>query len=301
MTKIPEFLKAGDKVAIVCPASFIRGNIDAAVKILESWGLEVLLGKTVTAAYHQFAGDDHERAADLQWALDDESIKAVFAARGGYGCVRIIDQLDFSLFQKQPKWLVGFSDITVLHSHIQQQFAIPTIHGQMPKSFEAGTKASLDTLKAALFGQSVDYSYEQKEFPNRVGEATGILVGGNLAILLSVLASESDVNYDGKILFIEDVGETFYSVDRMLWALKRAGKFKKLKGLIVGGFSGMKDADPSFGQSVSEIVMDKVRDADFPVAFAYPAGHIDDNHALIFGKKVKLKTTKNKVSLTYID
>lgn len=268
---------------------------------MESWGLEVLLGKTVTAAYHQFAGDDHERAADLQWALDDESIKAVFAARGGYGCVRIIDQLDFSLFQKQPKWLVGFSDITVLHSHIQQQFAIPTIHGQMPKSFEAGTKASLDTLKAALFGQSVDYSYEQKEFPNRVGEATGILVGGNLAILLSVLASESDVNYDGKILFIEDVGETFYSVDRMLWALKRAGKFKKLKGLIVGGFSGMKDADPSFGQSVSEIVMDKVRDADFPVAFVYPAGHIDDNHALIFGKKVKLKTTKNKVSLTYID
>lgn len=301
MTKIPEFLKAGDKVAIVCPASFIRGNIDVAVKILESWGLEVLLGKTVTAAHHQFAGDDQQRAEDLQWALDDQSIKAVFAARGGYGSVRIIDRLDFSLFKKHPKWIVGFSDITVLHSHIQSQFAIPTIHGQMPKSFEAGTAASLETLKAALFGDPVDYSYQQDEFPNRVGEAEGILTGGNLAILLSVLASESDVNYDGKILFIEDVGETFYSVDRMLWALKRAGKFNKLKGLIVGGFSGMKDGDPSFGQSVSEIVMDKVIDDDFPIAFAYPAGHIDDNHALVFGKKVKLKTTKNKVSLTYID
>lgn len=301
MTKIPEFLKAGDKVAIVCPASFLRGNIDVAVKILESWGLEVLLGRTVTASYHQFAGDDHERAEDLQWALDDETIKAVFAARGGYGCVRIIDQLDFTLFKRQPKWLIGFSDITVLHSHIQRQFAIPTIHGQMPKSFEAGTKASLETLKAALFGQAVDYTYEQEEFPNRTGEAEGILTGGNLAILLSILASDSDVNYDDKILFIEDVGETFYSVDRMLWALKRAGKFNKLKGLIVGGFSGMKDADPAFGQTVSEIVMDKVSDQNFPIAFAYPAGHIDDNHALIFGKKVKLKTTKNKVSLTYID
>lgn len=301
MTKIPEFLKAGDKVAIVCPASFIRGNIDVAVKILESWGLEVLLGKTVTAAYHQFAGDDRERAEDLQWALDDESIKAVFAARGGYGCVRIIDQLDFSLFEKQPKWLVGFSDITVLHSHIQRQYGIPTIHGQMPKSFEAGTEASLDTLKAALFGHIVDHQYIQEAAPSRIGEGEGVLIGGNLAILLSVLASESDVNYDGKILFIEDVGESFYSVDRMLWALKRAGKFRKLKGLIVGGFTAMKDGDPSFGQTVVEMVMDKVSDDHFPVAFDYPAGHIDDNHALILGKKVKLKITQNKVSLTYID
>ncbi|UIR55645.1 LD-carboxypeptidase [Sphingobacterium sp. SRCM116780] len=301
MTKIPEFLKAGDKVAIVSPASFIRGNIDIAIKILTSWGLEVVIGKTVTASYHQFAGDDQLRAADLQWALDDKSIKAVFAARGGYGCVRIIDQLDFSTFKKHPKWVIGFSDITVLHSHIQRQFGIPTIHGQMPKSFEAGTEASLATLKAALFGESVNYKYEQEEMPNRVGEAEGILTGGNLAILLSILASKSDVNYDHKILFIEDVGETFYSVDRMLWALKRAGKFDKIKGLIVGGFSGMKDGDPSFGQSVAEIVLDKVLEYDFPIAFAYPAGHIDDNHALVFGKKVKLKTTKKKVSLKYID
>lgn len=301
MTKIPEFLKSGDKVAIVCPASFLRGNLDVAVKILESWGLEVVLGKTVSASYHQFAGDDALRAADLQWALDDDSIKAVFAARGGYGCVRIIDEIDFSNFTKKPKWVVGFSDITVLHSHIQRQFKIATIHGQMPKSFEQGTEASLSTLKAALFGNSVDYIYEQDEFPNRRGKGKGKLIGGNLAILLSVLASDSDINYDHKILFIEDVGESFYSVDRMLWALKRAGKFKHLKGLIVGGFTSMKDADPSFGQSIAEIVMDKVKEYDFPVAFSYPAGHIDDNQALMFGKKVKLKTSKKRVSLTYID
>ncbi|HAT91517.1 MAG TPA: LD-carboxypeptidase, partial [Sphingobacterium sp.] len=199
------------KVAIVCPASFIRGSIDVGIKTLENWGLEVVVGKTVGTSFHQFAGDDNLRAADLQWALDDPSIKAVFAARGGYGCVRIVDQIDFSSFEKDPKWLVGFSDITVLHSHIQRNYKIATIHGQMPKSFETGTKASLETLKNALFGHTMDFDYEQTLFPNRAGKGEGKLVGGNLAILLSVLASNSDVNYKNKILFIEDVGEAYYS------------------------------------------------------------------------------------------
>src|SRR5690606_20287072 len=193
-------------------------------------------------------------------------------------------------FEKQPKWLVGFSDITVLHSHIQRNYKIATIHGQMPKSFESGTEASLDTLRKALFGDNMDFTYTQSAFPNRPGEATGKLIGGNLAILLSVLGSDSDPKYSNKILFIEDVGETYYAVDRMLWALKRAGKLRKLKGLIVGGFSSMKDNDPAFGQSVEEIVWDKVKEYDFPVAFGYPAGHIDDNHALILGRKVTLTT-----------
>ncbi len=300
MSKIPDFLKEGDKVAIVCPASFIRGSIDVGIKTLESWGLEVVIGKTVGASFHQFAGDDNLRTADLQWALDDPSIKAVFAARGGYGCVRIVDQIDFSSFEKDPKWLVGFSDITVLHSHIQRNYKIATIHGQMPKSFETGTKASLETLKNALFGHTMDFDYEQTLFPNRAGKGEGKLVGGNLAILLSVLASNSDVNYKNKVLFIEDVGEAYYSVDRMLRALKRAGKLKKLNGLIVGGFSAMKDNDPAFGQRVEEIVWDIVKEYDFPVAFGYPAGHIDDNHALVFGRKVKLQTTADSVQLTYL-
>ena len=300
MSKLPDFLHVGDKVAIVCPASFIRGNIDIGIKTLTSWGLEVVVGNTVGTSFHQFAGDDELRAADLQWALDDPSIKAVFAARGGYGCVRIIDAIDFSQFEKHPKWLVGFSDITVLHSHIQRNFKVPTIHGQMPKSFESGTPASLETLKNALFGGAVDLAYKQSLFPNRAGEGEGKLIGGNLAILLSILASDSDSNYNNKILFIEDVGEAYYSVDRMLWALKRAGKFKKLKGLIVGGFSSMKDNDPPFGQTVEEMVWDKVKEYDFPVAFGYPAGHIDDNHALVLGRKVKLTTTEDGVALTYL-
>lgn len=300
MSRVPAYLQPGDKVAIVCPASFIRGNIDVGIRTLESWGLEVVVGQTVSTAYHQFAGDDSLRAADLQWALDDPSIKAVFAARGGYGSVRIIDQIDFSAFEKQPKWLVGFSDITVLHSHIQRNYKIATIHGQMPKSFESGTEASLDTLRKALFGDNIDFTYTQSAFPNRPGEATGKLIGGNLAILLSVLGSDSDPKYSNKILFIEDVGEAYYAVDRMLWALKRAGKLRKLKGLIVGGFSSMKDNDPAFGQSVEEIVWDKVKEYDFPVAFGYPAGHIDDNHALILGRKVTLTTTTESVSLQYM-
>ncbi len=299
MSRVPAYLQPGDMVAIVCPASFIRGNIDVGIRTLEGWGLEVVVGQTVSTAYHQFAGDDSLRAADLQWALDDPSIKAVFAARGGYGCVRIIDQIDFSAFEKQPKWLVGFSDITVLHSHIQRNYKIATIHGQMPKSFESGTEASLDTLRKALFGDNIDFTYTQSAFPNRPGEATGKLIGGNLAILLSVLGSDSDPKYSNKILFIEDVGEAYYAVDRMLWALKRAGKLRKLKGLIVGGFSSMKDNDPAFGQSVEEIVWDKVKEYDFPVAFGYPAGHIDDNHALILGRKVTLTTTMESVSLQY--
>ncbi|VTR35069.1 S66 peptidase family protein [Sphingobacterium thalpophilum] len=300
MSRVPAYLQPGDKVAIVCPASFIRGNIDVGIRTLEGWGLEVVVGQTVSTAYHQFAGDDSLRAADLQWALDDPSIKAVFAARGGYGSVRIIDQIDFSAFEKQPKWLVGFSDITVLHSHIQRNYKIATIHGQMPKSFESGTEASLDTLRKALFGDNMDFTYTQSAFPNRPGEATGKLIGGNLAILLSVLGSDSDPKYSNKILFIEDVGEAYYAVDRMLWALKRAGKLRKLKGLIVGGFSSMKDNDPAFGQSVEEIVWDKVKEYDFPVAFGYPAGHIDDNHALILGRKVTLTTTTESVSLQYM-
>lgn len=299
--KIPDFIKPGDKVAIVAPASFIRGNIDEAVSILESWGVEVHLAQSVTAVHHQFAGDDALRAQDLQEALDNPEIKAVFAARGGYGSVRIIDQIDFTKFIQKPKWLVGFSDITVFHSHIQQSCQVPTIHGQMPKSFVDGTSASLATLKAALFGQKIDFSYTQKVFPNRTGEAKGVLTGGNLAILQSIISSPSDVNYDGKILFIEDVGEQYYNIDRMLWTLKRANKLAGLNGLIVGGFTSMKDSNPSFGQSVEEIVMDKVAEYKYPVAFAYPAGHIDDNHALMMGREVKLSTTKTKVTLNYID
>src|SRR5690606_26807448 len=263
--KSPEFLKKGDKVAIVCPASYIKGDIEVALQILSSWGLRVGVGKSVTSRFHQFAGTDEVRRQDLQAALDDPDIKAIIAARGGYGTVRIIDQLDFRQFKRQPKWIIGFSDITVLHSHLHHKVGICSIHGQMPKSFGESTKAALTSLEHALFGNNIDINYHQHTFPNRSGIGYGHLFGGNLAILHSILASPSDGKYDNKILFIEDVGEQRYNIDRMLWTLKRANKLTNLKGLIVGGFTSLKDSDPPFGQRVEEIIMDKVRGYDFPV------------------------------------
>ncbi|WP_353545622.1 S66 peptidase family protein [Rhinopithecimicrobium faecis] len=305
MMKIPEFLQPGDKVAIVCPASFIRGDISKGIAILESWGLEVHVGETVDSQFHQFAGDDTLRAADFQWALNHPEIKAVFAARGGYGSVRIIDKIDFSIFQKQPKWVIGFSDITVFHTHINRRYNCATIHGQMPKSFETGTPASLETLRQALFGEAVSYTFSKnplnKGFIGREATIKGRLIGGNLAILHSLVGSVSEPKYKNKILFIEDVGETFYNVDRMLWTLKRAGHLKKLKGIIVGGFSGMRDNSPAYGYSIEEIILEKVQEYDYPVVFDFPAGHIDDNHALIFGQKVALETVGDICRVSYSD
>ncbi|MEJ5053043.1 S66 peptidase family protein [Sphingobacterium sp. MYb382] len=298
--KIPEFLKKGDKVAIVCPASYIKGNIDLALTILKDWGLVVEVGATVSSQFHQFGGTDALRTQDLQKALDNPEIKAVFAARGGYGTVRIIDHLDFSTFAKNPKWLIGFSDITVLHSHIHNQLGVATLHGQMPKSFDDSSKEALESLHRALFGGKMDYSYEQTDFPNRSGDGTGELIGGNLAILQSILSSPSDGSYDGKVLFIEDVGESFYNIDRMLWTLKRAQKLDKLAGLIVGGFTSLKDSEPPFGQRFEEIILDKVQEFNYPVAFGYPAGHIDNNHTLVMGAKIELSVKNEETSVKYI-
>lgn len=298
--KIPEFLKAGDKVVIVCPASYIKGDIHVAIDILNRWGLQVEVGKSVSSRFHQFAGRDEVRRHDLQAAFDNPEIKAIFAARGGYGTVRIIDQLDFQTFKKHPKWIIGFSDITVLHSHLHHRVGVCSIHGQMPKSFDSSTKEALASLKHALFGDLIDFQYTQHTFPNRPGEGVGQLIGGNLAILHSILASPSDGSYDNKILFIEDVGEQHYNIDRMLWSLKRANKLAKLQGLIVGGFTSLKDNDPPFGQRFEEIIMDKVAEYGFPVCFDFPAGHIHNNHSLILGRDLKINVGKEKTVLKYI-
>lgn len=296
--KVPPFLKKGDKIAIVAPASTIPNELEDAIKLLEFWGLRVVIGASVSASFHQFAGDDASRARDFQRMLDDDSVKAIIAARGGYGTVRIIDQLDFTKFEIGPKWIIGFSDVTVLHSHIQALYGIPTIHGQMPLTIPDATRSSLGTLKKALFGEELEYSY-RTELGSRGGEAEGVLIGGNLAILVSVSGSASEVDYTGKILFIEDVGEYYYAVDRMLRMLKRAGKLEKLKGIIVGGFTAMKDKTVPFGSSVQEIVLDLVKEYNYPVATDFPAGHIDNNQALVFGKNVTLRVQEQIVTLTY--
>lgn len=296
---LPPYLKKGDKIAITCPAKKLPNPMTDAIKLLQSWGLEVILGDTVTASYHQFAGDDAFRAKDLQRFIDDDSIKAIIAARGGYGTVRMIDMVDFSRFAQNPKWVVGFSDITLLHSHLFTNFNAPSIHGQMPMNIPDASARSLDTLRKALFGEEISYQIKPNAL-NRIGEAEGLLIGGNLSILLSASGSVSDMDYAGKILFIEDIGEYLYAIDRMLRTLKRAGKLQHLKGLIVGGFTDIKDNDIPFGQTVPEIVLDVVKDYDYPVCFDFPAGHVPDNCSLVLGKILGLSVTHDYATLKYL-
>jgi muramoyltetrapeptide carboxypeptidase len=295
---LPPYLKAGDKIAITCPAKKLPNPMTDAVTLLQSWGLVVVLGDTVEASYHQFAGDDAFRAKDFQHFIDDDSIKAIIAARGGYGTVRMIDMVDFRRFAQHPKWVVGFSDITLLHAHLFANFNAASIHGQMPMTIPDASARSLDTLRKALFGEEISYRLEPNLL-NRHGQGEGVLVGGNLSILLSAAGSVSDIDYTDKILFIEDIGEYLYAIDRMLRTLKRAGKLQHLKGLIVGGFSDLKDNDIPFGQTVSQIIVEVVKDYNYPVCFDFPAGHVPDNCSLVLGKILKLSVTNECVAISY--
>jgi muramoyltetrapeptide carboxypeptidase len=295
---LPPSLKKGDKIAITCPAKKLPAPMTDAIKLLQSWGLEVVLGETIDASYHQFAGDDDLRARDLQRFIDDDSIKAIIAARGGYGTVRMIDKVNFSKFAQNPKWLVGFSDITVLHTHLFANYGAQTIHGQMPVTIPDASARSLETLRKALFGEELNYQFTSHAL-NRSGQSSGILVGGNLSLLVAVSGSVSDLDYAGKILFIEDVDEYLYSIDRMMRNLKRANKLKNLAGLIVGGFSEVKDNNIPFGQTVPQIIMDVVQEYKYPICFDFPAGHIPDNCSLIFGKNVNLSVNNEDVVVAF--
>ena len=299
MIKQPAYLKKGDKIAIVCPAKKLPKPIDGGIEILKSWGLEVIIGETVSAAYHQFAGSDALRTADLQKYLDDTDIKAIIAGRGGYGTIRIIDELDFTAFNAVPKWLIGFSDITVLLSHAFAMLNIQSIHAQMPYTFEESTPEALVSLRKVLFGEAVAYHYESI-FANKLGNAEGVLIGGNLTLLLAVEGSISEMDFTDKILFIEDVGEHEYSIDRMMRILKRKGKLSQLKGLIVGAFNEVEKEKIPFGQTPEEVIGDLVKEYNYPVCFNFPTGHINDNRAMVLGKMVSLKIDKHKVQFKYI-
>lgn len=299
MIKQPPYLKNNDKIAIVCPANKLPKSIEAAIDQLKSWGLQIEIGETVNGSYHQFSGSDEIRAADLQKYLDDPDVRAIIAGRGGYGTIRIIDKLDFSAFEKNPKWIVGFSDITVLLSHAFAKLKVQSIHAQMPYTFDTSTAAAIESLKAALFGDTISHCYTS-EFPNRSGEAEGLLIGGNLALLIAVEGSISEMDFTDKILFIEDVGEHEYSIDRMMRILKRKGKLNKLKGLIVGAFNGIPEENIYFGQTPNELIWDLVKEYDYPVCFNFPTGHIDDNRAMVLGRKVSLKVDEQKVELKFL-
>lgn len=299
MIKQPPYLKKGDKIAIVCPAKKLKDSIAPAIALLEEWGLQVVTGKSVDADYNQFAGDDQLRAADLQYFLDDKDTKAIIAGRGGYGTIRIIDQLDFSNFQENPKWVIGFSDITLLLSHILAVCNVQSIHGQMPSTFKSATAESLETLKNALFGNPLSYK-ENSQVKNKPGNAEGILIGGNLTLLIAAEGSASAIDYTGKILFLEDVGEHEYAIDRMMRILKRSGKLAGLKGLIIGAFNENGEESIPFGQTPEEVIMEVVKDYNYPVCFNFPVGHIDDNRAMIIGRSAKL-TVGNHDSVLAFD
>ena len=303
---IPPYLQKGDTIGICCPSGYISSeNIQSAVNKMKEWGFLIKVGNTVGARSFMLGGTDEERTRDLQSMLDDDSIKAIMFARGGYGAVRIIDNINFEKFASFPKWLIGFSDATIFHTHLNSNYGIASIHSKMCNSFpmdwstaDSSQVESIETIKRCLTGEPMSYSVPGNEH-NRIGTGEGVLIGGNLSLLQNVAGTPSDFDTRGKILFIEDVDEYLYNIDRMLWNLLRRGKFHKLKGLIIGGFNKLKPDDPGeeYGHTIYEMIMEKVKEYTFPVCFDFPVGHQKYNVALKCGIRHKLFVDQNNVNL----
>jgi muramoyltetrapeptide carboxypeptidase len=291
----PPILQKGDTIAILATArKNIDDNLQPAIDLIHSWGLEVVIGNTIGLDENQLAGTDAQRAADFQQQLDNPNIKAIWCVKGGYGTVRIIDLLDFTKFKQSPKWIVGFSDITVLHNHLNTM-GYKTIHGIMPITYPRATAEAIESLKLALFGDPIRYEIAP-DARNRFGTATGELVGGNLSILYSLLGSDSAIDCTDKILFIEDLDEYLYHIDRMMMNLKRNGCLESIKGIVVGSMSRMKDNDIPWGKNALEIIEDVTKQYNIPIIYNFPAGHIRDNRALVLGSVVHLEVNaKNSV------
>lgn len=303
MKNKPAFLKPGATIGITCPSGYVSAErVQYATVVLEKWGFKTFPGKTVGNEFHYFSGDDATRLEDLQAMLDDPNIDAILMGRGGYGLSRIIDQIDFTKFVQNPKWICGFSDITVLHSHIHAQFGIPTIHSVMCGAFKPETEETdyILSLRKALTGEALRYAIPASEY-NRAGDTTAQIVGGNLAMLAHLTGSVSEIDTDGKILFIEDIGEHLYHIDRMLYNLKRSGKLKSLKGLLVGSFTDIEDTDRPFGQTLEQIISDKVSEYDFPVAFNFSCGHDEVNNTLVLGAEYRFKVDEKGSKLELLN
>lgn len=298
--KIPPYLKPGNTIGLVCPAGFMPlEKVQDCINVLETWGYKVKKGKTIGgASLNYFSGTDEERLADLQEMLDDKNIHAVMCARGGYGVSRIIDLVNFKKFKKHPKWVIGFSDITVLHSHIYSNHGIATLHAPMAAAFQDGEFQNpyVQSLKKALEGEAARYSCSPHPL-NRQGKAKGELVGGNLALLCHCVGTPSDINTKGKILFLEDIGEYLYNIDRMMNQLKRSGKLDELSGLVIGKFTDNQDTERPFGKNVYDIIQHWVKDYDYPVCFDFPVSHDKENYALKVGMRYLLQVKEDEVIL----
>ena len=303
---IPSYLKKGDTIGITSPAGYItHEEIQPAVAQMENWGYKIKIGSAIGRKDFTFGGTDEERTRDFQNMLDDKTIRAIMCARGGYGAVRIIDKLNWDKFKAHPKWIIGFSDVTVFHSHINKNSGVATIHSKMCNSFpddwtraDAGQVATILSIKKALSGEKLKYNIAYNEM-NRQGTATGELVGGNLKTIESLAGSRSDINTIGKILFVEDTGEYMYSIDRMFWNLKRSGKLSNLRGLVIGGFKVKVDeGDDEFGKTLQDVVLEKVKHYKYPVCFDFPVGHQKNNFALKCGARHKLVVQPLQCNLT---
>ena len=302
MIKIPAYLTKGDTIAIVCPSGYMpKEKAETCIAVLEQWGFRVKLGKTLGNQFNYFSGTDAQRLQDLQNMLDDTEVKAVLCGRGGYGMSRIIDQLDFTRFKKNPKWLIGFSDITVLHAHVYQHLHIASLHAPMAAAFNDGEseKEFVQSLRKALKGDTSNYSCEPHSL-NRVGKAEGELIGGNLSLVAHLIGSVSSFKTKNKILFLEDVGEYLYNADRMMIQLKRNGMLDQLAGLIIGGFTDMKDTEIPYGLDIFSIIQSHIKDYAYPVCFNFPVSHEKNNYALKVGVRHQLNISKKKTVLKEI-
>lgn len=301
----PPVLRPGDTIGVCAPARKVsREDIAGGIELFKSWGYKVIETPHLYGSYHQFSGTDHERREDLQFLLDHSEVKAIISARGGYGSVRIIDQLNWDHFKRNPKWIIGFSDITVLHSHLHSNFEIPSLHAPMlfNLSGEKLYQPAATRLKEILAGdlKPIKNTAEQKIHSLNInGEASGVITGGNLSLLYALSGSPSDIDTRGKILFIEDLDEYLYHIDRMMMQLQRSGKLHQLKGLVVGSMSDMKDNAVPFGETAEQIIRRFCEPFDFPVWFGFPSGHIPENLPLILGTEVKI-SVGNQLSLTYV-
>ncbi len=301
MTQVPPYLKKGDIIGMVAPAGFMSiEKMQSCIETLDAWGYTVQLGTTThSQSQNYFSGSDDERLVDLQLMLDNPDVRAIMCARGGYGMSRIIDQIDFKQFCKHPKWIIGFSDITVLHAHLYAHMKMASLHAPMANAFNDGASENqyVRSLKDALEGQSSHYECLPHPL-NRLGHVKGELVGGNLSLLVHVIGTPSDIKTKNRILFLEDVGEYLYQIDRMMIQLKRSGKLDKLAGLIIGGFTEIKDTERPFGGTAEDIISQHVQEFDYPVCFGFPVSHVQENYALKMGTKYQLKVGNELVALT---
>ena len=299
----PENLKIGDTISIIAPSGVLKDYeqyMEKSISLMESWGLNVVLGSTIYESYGHFSSTDINREKDFQNAIDDNKIKAIWCARGGYGAMRIIDNINYDNLLKNPKWVIGYSDITAIHNDIHN-LGVESLHGVMCKSLEdiSVDDDSINKLKDILFEEGeLKYIIEGNEY-NIIGEASGKLVGGNLTLLQSLLQSKSSIDTTNKIIFIEDVGEYLYHIDRMLHSLKRADYFSKCSGLIVGDFTDIKKNETKFGKNLYEIINEIVEDYNIPVMYGFPAGHGEKNLPLIFGRNVQINVSENKSEIRF--